>query len=137
MKYLGIDYGTRRIGVAVSDDSATFAFPLGTVLAGPKAFAEVMELARENSVALAVMGESNDYNGKPNPVMEEAHAFARELEGAGLAVHFEPEFMTSAQAARQYEGDHGRGARPNQDGLDSAAAAIILQSYLDRYKKRG
>ena len=58
MKYLGLDYGAKRIGVAVSDESATLAFPLGVVAAGEKALWEVLDIIKENDAKFVVMGES-------------------------------------------------------------------------------
>ncbi len=136
MKYLGIDYGSRRIGVAVSDESATLAFPLGVVAAGSKALQEVLDIIKENGVKIAVMGESMNFKQAKNPIMKEAEAFAEMLQANQVAVVFEPEFMTSAQATRE----EGKTHRPRQreqgrsesEKLDASAAALILQSYLDR-----
>lgn len=136
MKYLGIDYGTKRIGVAVSDDTASLAFPLRTIAAGEQAREEVLTLARENGAGMAIIGESRDFKGVANPVLKEAEAFAEALRTGGLEVAFEPEFMTSVGAARQFTPDGSRKANPSQEKLDAAAAALILQSYLDRQKSR-
>ncbi len=139
MKYLGIDYGSKRIGVAVSDESATLAFPLGVVVAGGKALGEVLDIIKENGVKIAVMGESMNFKQEKNPIMKEAEAFAEMLQAHQVAVVFEPEFMTSAQATRL----EGKSHRPRQreesravaEKLDASAAALILQSYLDRMRK--
>lgn len=136
MKCIGVDYGTKRIGLAVSDETGVLAFPVGTIAAGERAVEEVLSLARENSATLAVIGESRDYAGNPNPVMKSIEAFANALEEQGLPVALEPEFMTSAAAARQFAPDGSRKENPSQERLDAAAAALILQSYLDRHKPR-
>lgn len=136
MKYLGIDYGTKRIGVAISDDTAALAFPLCTVEAGGEAADEVLALAREHGARTAVIGESRNFQGEANPVMEQTEAFKKALEAGGLTAVYEPEFMTSVGAARQFAPDGSRKANPSQEKLDSAAAALILQSYLDRQKPR-
>ncbi len=68
--------------------------------------------------------------------MENIEEFKKDLEElTGLEVVYEAEFLSSAAAARQYEGDFGRGERPSQEKLDASAAAVILQSYLDKNKK--
>jgi len=134
MRYLGIDYGTKHIGVAVSDDTATLAFPLGTVAAGEGAVAEVLALARENGVGEIVIGESRDYSGTPNPLMQKIEAFKQQLEAQGTVVVFEPEFMTSSQASRQGQDKRGEGG--DVFDKDASAAALILQQYLDRRKLR-
>lgn len=139
MRLLGIDYGTRRIGIAVSDEDGRVAFPLGIVEAGPKALDEIAALAKENSVEGIVMGESRDFAGKPNPVMEDIEQFKKDIEElTGLSVAYEREFFTSALAARQFAPEEkSRKANPAQENLDASAAALILQSYLDRMKNHG
>jgi len=136
MKYLGIDYGKARIGVAVSDESAIMAFPLGTVASGEKALQEIVDIARENNVVIAVVGESYNLQGAPNPIQKDIKAFTQRLQRAGVAVEFEPEFFTSAQAERQGKDKRGNTVAPQQH-TDASAAALILQSYLDRKRKNG
>lgn len=117
------------------------AFPLGTVEGGVGALSEVLDIVKENEVKIAVMGESRDLSGKPNPIMGEIEQFAEQLQAAGVVVEFEPEFFTSAQALRQVQ---GKLMRPTQrvpmnkvvqENYDASAAALILQSYLDRLRK--
>ena len=135
MKYLGIDYGTRRIGVAVSDDTGSLAFPLTTVAAGPQALGEVAELARANGAQALVVGESRDNAGRPNEVMEDIEQFKKDIaELTNLPVEYEREFFTSTQAARQFAPDGSRRKNPEHQNLDASAAALILQGYLDRKK---
>ncbi|MBI5005081.1 MAG: Holliday junction resolvase RuvX [Candidatus Lloydbacteria bacterium] len=124
MKYLGIDYGVKRLGAALSDDGGTMAFPYRVLANTPKLIDELNAIAKKHEVSGIVVGESLDYSGKPNPVMKEIKTFARELEAkTGIAVQYEPEFLTSAQA-RHIQGDSRT--------LDASAAAIILQSFLDK-----
>ncbi len=123
MKYLGVDYGTKRIGVAVSDDDGKVAFPLSVVASDQKALGAVAALAQEKKVEKIILGESRDFKGQPNDVMEDIEQFKIDLaEMSGLPVEYEPEFMTSAMASREGE----------SKSLDASAAALILQSYLDR-----
>lgn len=138
MKYLGIDYGTKRIGVAVSDDIGVLAFPLTTFPAGKGLLLKVVELAAENSVKMIVLGESRNFKQEQNPIMKEVTEFKKALEEKGFTVVYEPEFMSSAAAARQYTPEEKtRKANPSQEKLDAAAAAIVLQSYLDKMKNNG
>lgn len=135
MKSLGIDFGTKRIGVAVSDDTGSIAFPLTTVQAGPKALEEVANIALVNNVEQIILGESLDFKGEPNEVMEDIEQFKIDIgELAGVPVIYEREFMSSAMAARQFAPDGSRKKNPSQEKLDAAAAALILQSYLDKQK---
>lgn len=136
MKYLGIDYGTKNIGLALSDDGGTLAFPLSVIAAGPKALAEAAALAREKKVQVIVIGESRDFKGEKNAIMEDVEEFKADLaELTGLPVMYELEFFTSAAAAHQFAPDGSRKKNPSAENLDASAAALILQSYLDRKRK--
>ncbi len=136
MKFLGIDYGTKRIGLATSDGGGSMAFPYGVVKAGPEALAAIDGLIKKEGIGMVVLGESRKFKGEANAVMENIEEFKKDLEElTKLSVVYEAEFLSSASAARQYEGDFGRGDKPSQEKLDASAAAVILQSYLDRNKK--
>jgi putative Holliday junction resolvase len=138
VKYLGIDYGTKKIGVAVSDDTGSLAFPLTTVKSGREALNAIAALAKGNAAGTVVVGESRNFKGEPNEVMEDIGQFKKDLaELTGLPVEFEREFFTSAQAARQFAPDGSRKEMPSQEKLDASAAALILQGYLDRIKANG
>ena len=135
MKYLGVDYGTKRIGLAVSDDTGSMAFPLTTIEAGKEALSKVAEEVQKNNIEKIVIGESRNFQNEPNDVMEDIEQFKKDLAGlSGKEVVYEQEFMSSAAAARQYAPDGSRKQNPSQAKLDAAAAALILQSYLDRAK---
>ncbi len=123
MRILGIDYGTKRIGIAVSDESRKFALPLVVVKNSDVALKEIIEIARQHETTEIVIGESRNYKQQPNAIFEEADAFKKELEKAGFKVYLELEFMTSVNAER---------LQGKNDMSDASAAALILQSYLDR-----
>jgi putative transcription antitermination factor YqgF len=129
MKYIGIDYGTKKTGVALSDDAGTMGFPKGTYLTTPALVEELAALIKEQGVGEAVIGESRDFSGEENAVAEDARAFAAALgERAGIPVHFEPETLTT-QAARRFPD----GTRmPGSPDVDASAAALILTSFLER-----
>lgn len=139
MKYLGIDYGTKRIGVAVSDGEGRVAFPRTVFEAGREALSQIADLAKTEEVGGVVVGESRTLGGEANPVQEDIEQFAKDLqELSGLKVEFEKEFFTSALAARQFAPEEGsRKKNPEHKNLDASAAALILQSYLDRLKNNG
>jgi putative Holliday junction resolvase len=139
MKYLGIDYGTKKIGIAVSDETGSLAFPFSTIAAGSRALSHIDALIKKEGVGSVVIGESRNFAGEPNPVQEDIEQFKKDLEKlTGLPAVFEREFFTSAAAARQYTPEaKSRKANPSQDKLDAAAAALILQGFLDRLKSNG
>ncbi len=135
MKHLGIDYGSKRIGLATSNEGGSMAFPHSTIKAGRDALSAIDELIKKEGIERIVLGESHNFKGEANAVMEDIAEFKKDLEElTGMPVVYEAEFLSSAAAARQFEGDFGRKERPGQEKLDASAAAVILQSYLDKHK---
>lgn len=139
MRFAGIDYGTKRIGIALSDETGSMAFPHSVMQAGPNALSAIVELLKGEGVERVVLGESLGLSGQPNPVMEDIEQFKKDLEElTGMQVAYEQEFFTSAAAARQFAPEEkSRKGAPSQEKLDAAAAALILQSYLDKLKHHG
>ncbi len=123
MKLLGIDYGTKRVGIAVSDEEAKFAFPVSVIPNNKDLLDEIKSIAKLNEVKEIVIGESKDYKGQANAILPAATELKSQLEKVGFTVHWEPEFMTSVQAER-FQG--------KTELTDASAAALILQSYLDK-----
>ncbi len=126
-RILGIDYGSKRVGVAVSDEGLQFAFPVTVIENNKDLLNKVIKLTKDYDVSEVVMGESRDYKGGANTILFESLEFKKQLETHGLIVHLEPEFMTSVQAGR-WQGEN--------DMLDASAGAIILQSYLDKLNNK-
>lgn len=122
---MGIDYGSKRVGLAISDPSLKFAMPLSVVSNDSELLAKVQKIAVDNEVKEIVIGESKDYKGNANPILLDSLEFKAKLESLGFVVYFEPEFMTSVQAER---------LQGKTELLDASAAALILQSYLDKEK---
>lgn len=127
MRFLGIDYGKKRIGLSLSDDDGKFAFPLKIILNNKDVFSFLLETIKKNKIEEIVIGESLDFDGMPNKVMNEIEKFSRELKKRFLLpVHFQKEFLTSVEARRYKE---------DKEKVDSSASALILQRYLDRINK--
>ncbi|MDP2650037.1 MAG: Holliday junction resolvase RuvX [bacterium] len=124
MRYLGIDYGTKKIGLALSDEEGRLAFPHLVIPSGNSIdiSIELKKMIEDENVNAVVIGESLDFKGEENIVAKKARALARALEDTGLPVHFEPEFLSSVQAKRSTE----------DAKADAAAAAIVLQTFLDK-----
>jgi putative Holliday junction resolvase len=121
---MGIDYGTKRVGVALSDEGGTFAMPHGVIKNTKTLINNLDAIVREHEVKAIVLGESKDFKGNDNKVMEKIREFKRALEEkVDMAIIFEPEFLTSHQA---------QSIQGKTELLDASAAALILQSYLDR-----
>jgi len=125
MRYLGIDFGEKRVGIAISDEEGKFAFPNVVLVNDKNLLKNIMSLCLKNSIETVIMGESRNFQGKINEIMWKIEGFKKQLELIGVKVIFEPEFMTSVQASR---------ITGENDMLDASAAAIILQSYLNKIK---
>ncbi len=126
MKYLGIDYGSKKVGFSQSDDEGRLAFPLMIAPNDGSLVKDTLELVREMKISTVVVGESVDGKGKPNAIAKEARKFGAQLEGAvDVKVVFEKEWYSTVEARKQpgKEGNHE---------VDDQAAAIVLQRYLDK-----
>lgn len=139
MRALGIDFGTKRIGLAVSDDAGSIAYPKIVVKAGQNSLREIEKFAQEERIEVVVMGDSRDSNMRENQIMETARPFAEELaKRLGVPLHFELEAFTTAATlafdAAVRKRDPGRPSRAprEREGHDAAAAAVMLQRFLER-----
>jgi len=133
MRFLGIDYGTKRIGIAVSDENIILAFPKGILLNNLNIFKNIGEILKTENISEIVIGESVNFKGKENIVSKEIKTFISELKDKfNLPIHEQKEFLTSVEARRHQ--DFGGQARRFQKKkeVDDSAAALILQRYLDR-----
>lgn len=136
MKYLGIDYGTKRIGLAVSDESGKFAFPkmiAGSDVAGLR---DIVNLVESEGVEKIIVGLSLTSSGQRNAVMEDIDAFVEELEKlTGLPVILSDERFSSTAVkafdwSKPVATPHRSEKKP--EPIDDRAAAIMLQRYLDK-----
>lgn len=129
MRYLGIDFGTKKIGLALSDEAGQMGFPHGIIPNDGRLIDEILALMERKGVTAVVMGESRDYAGNENKVMAHAKEFAHLLERrSGIRTEFEPEMLTTQEARRDFEGVRV----PGSPDVDASAAALILTSYLSR-----
>lgn len=129
---LGIDPGSRRLGVAVSDPAGLVALPLEVVSReGGQDLARIVELVRERKVTEIVVGLPKLLDGTEGTAAGEARAFASDLRKiVDLPVNFVDERLTTVQANRSL--DEGEvPSRRRRKVVDKVAAAVLLQSYLD------
>jgi putative Holliday junction resolvase len=142
-RLLGVDLGQRRIGLAVSDPSGTLARPLATLTLGDagsdepvaRVSAEIDRLAAEaDGLERVVVGVPRRLDGSPNEQTPRATAFIAALrERTPLPVVAEDERLTSREAEERLA-LRERDWRRRKARLDAAAAALILQDYLDRHR---
>ena len=140
-RFIGIDYGTKRIGIAISDENGTIAFPKEILANGQDTFGRLGILIKEENIKEIVVGESVDFSGKLNALSGRIEVFILELqERFKLPVHKQKEFLTSVEARRSKEGkkaqespqSHSKVKQIKSGRVDASAAALILQRYLDR-----
>jgi len=136
MRVLGIDFGQKRIGIAVSDATGTLARPLATLSrrAGRRPpLAALEQLAREHEVERLVAGLPLDLQGREDAWCAEVRSACDRLaERLEIPIQYVDERLTTVQAQRALrEAGGSRAARRDRERIDSAAAAVILQSWLD------
>ena len=133
MRILAIDHGTRRIGIAVSDELKTIAQPLEFIPAEPLAgfFARLQQIVADKSVELILVGMPRNMDGSYGSAAEKVREFVAALkEQTAIPIRTWDERLTTAQANRfLIEADVRR--RDRKQKVDQTAAAILLQSYLD------
>lgn len=123
-KYIGVDYGTKKVGIALSDESGSFAFPYAIVT--PQTLKEtILSMKEKEPIAGIVFGLSVATNGATNELSDTIRVVAGTLTHIA-PVYFEQEMFSSVEAHR-YQTDAG--------DRDDSAAAIILQRFLDKKKK--
>lgn len=133
MRILAIDHGTRRMGIAVSDELHMIASPLEYIPAEPwNAFLERLQaLLQEKEVGLILVGMPRNMDGSYGPAAEKVRGFIEKLrETITLPIKTWDERWTSTQANRLLaEAKVKKGKR--RESVDKMAAALILQNYLD------
>ena len=146
MRHLGIDFGTRKVGIALSDEAGTMGFPREIIPNDEHLLERIAAIIKEEKVGVAVFGESLDFTGSGNQVLAKAHAFANQLEATtGVQVAWEQEMFTTQEAKRGLDGVHPQhapntsrvrtGGDHNPAAVDASAAALILTSYLSRHDR--
>lgn len=124
MRILGLDYGSKRVGIALSDETGKVAFPQAVWLNNEKLVGKVKALCIEQGVESVVVGDTRGYKGEANEVTAVAEKFKEKLEmELGMTVSLVSEIFSSSEANRVIE---------KNNETDARAAALILQSYLDK-----
>lgn len=138
MRVLGVDFGEKRIGLAVSDESGTVVVPVGAIIrrSDAQAAALVTEAALEREVARVVVGHPINLDGTEGPSARRARNFARRLtELSGLPVVLQNEGLTTVAAERNLI-DAGLGARRRAIARDAESAAVLLRDYFFDHQER-
>jgi len=139
MRVLGVDFGSRRVGLAISDPSRTLARPLTTLSVRSEGDAVrqvatmIAELAAESDgLAAIVVGLPARLDGSPNDATGRVSRFVEQLRAySAIPIHTEDERLSSREAESRLA-IRERDWRKRKAALDAAAAAVVLQDYLDR-----
>jgi putative holliday junction resolvase len=136
-RILGLDYGSVRVGIAISDPSGTIATGLKTLRNDSTLIRRIADLVREHQIGRIVIGLPVSLKGKDSRKTEEVRTFCRALEEhVALPIILQDERYSSKDAlATMIEMNTTRKQRRNKGRIDEMAAAIILQSFLDRRNK--
>lgn len=133
MRALGIDYGLKRVGVAVSDPTGTLVSPYKTIERSTRQalFDELLDIIVKESVEVVVVGLPLALDGEDTLTTRQARNFAESLERrTDKPVHLMDERLTSAQAEEELNAAGMRGKKKKM-ALDSQAAVVILRSWLE------
>jgi putative holliday junction resolvase len=130
VRLLGLDYGKKRIGLALSDPMGWSAQPIGFLLNDSKILDQLSALVRKHDVSEVVLGYPLSLSGKEGESAKEVAAFAKKLEAAiGIPVHLWDERFTTSEAENLLiSGDVRREKR--KEVRDSIAASLILQGFM-------
>lgn len=133
VRILAVDHGEKHIGLALSDPTATIASPLKVIQHVSRLLdaAQVANLASENDVALIVIGQSFDEEGKPNLAGRRAAKFAEALKQQTQTPVILWDESFSTQDARAARIEMGVSRKKRAGHMDELAAVMILKSYLD------
>jgi putative holliday junction resolvase len=127
MRLLGIDYGTKRVGTALSDESGKMAFPHQVFVNDTELLKNLEKLITDKGVTGIVIGHSLNKEQQPNKIQAEIEELVTDLTLAvGLPIHLQPE-QFSTQATLHIQ---GRTAM-----TDASAASLILDSFITKFKK--
>ncbi|WP_045219626.1 Holliday junction resolvase RuvX [Desulfonatronum thioautotrophicum] len=134
MRVLGIDYGTKRVGLALSDGLGLLAYPYATLerTTRERLFAELLTIVAKEDVRTIVLGLPKSLNGEETETTRQVRNFAQSLRRrTDLPVVFQDEAFSSQEAERQLRAG-GRRGRKVTSVLDQQAAVVILSDYLER-----
>ena len=143
-KLLGVDYGTKRIGLAISDENHVFAFPKEIIENDKKTLEKINVMIQKENIGEIVIGESTNFSGKQNKLAEKIEIFISKLKKQfDLPINRQKEFLTSVEARKMGQtkanlnttSAHSKMKKKIQKKIDASAAALILQRYLDKLNR--
>jgi putative Holliday junction resolvase len=138
MRCLGIDFGSSRIGIAISDDLGMLAHPLETIPNDIGFLSRLRQIVLEKGVSRIVVGVPRNMDGSYGSAAEKAKLFLSQLESefAGVQLIGWDERLTTVEAQRLLHAA-GRDVKKSRPVIDQVAAQVLLQSYLDSVSGAG
>jgi putative Holliday junction resolvase len=131
-----IDYGLKRIGIALSDQRRTIALPLTVVEGGKKAIQNIKAALPLKEVSLILVGLPLELNGKQGPMAALVTQFAKQLEEAlQIPIHLVDERLSS-KGAEVHLKEIALNGKQRREKIDMIAATLLLQTYLDQQHAR-
>lgn len=128
-KYLALDVGARRIGVAIASDDVRAAWPLTTVVVDGTEASVLKKIIDDNAIDEIIIGRPINQSGRPTAQTESVETFvATVVKPLGLPIHWQEESVTSVIAEQRLQ---DRGQPYDRAAIDAEAAAIILQDFLE------
>ena len=134
MRYLGIDFGIKRVGLAISDPEGRMAFPLTTIVRTTRDdfFARLMQIIQEKNIESIVVGLPIGLNGQETLTTRQVHNFIASLKRrTDLPIHPVNEALTSYEA-ENYLKRQGIKGKKRKKYLDELSAVLILESFLNK-----
>jgi len=138
MRVLGVDYGDKRTGIAISDGLGLIANPVKTITNANKTclINEIMQIIKENSVEKVVVGKPLNMNGTEGERAHKTTQFAKELEQkANISIELIDERLTTVSAHNILNESNVNGSKKRKNIIDTISAVIILQQYLDKNRR--
>ncbi len=124
MRYLGIDFGSKKIGLALSDETGSMAFPHSVIKSDAQFLKTIVTLIEKEGVGEVVIGHSLGRDGKPNNIHSQVEELVTDITlHTGVPVHLQPEHYTTQEALLWQD---------KNELTDASAAAIILNSFLTK-----
>jgi putative holliday junction resolvase len=131
-KILGIDYGEKRVGLAISDEEGKWAFVYKTLEYGEKIISDIKVICQTEGVRKIVLGLPLNQEGKQGVAAAKVNNFAQMIRrDIGAEVLMEDERFSTTMASAMLR-DGGRNSKQSRAIIDQRSAQIILQTYLDR-----
>ena len=131
MRWLGIDYGDSRIGLAISDELGSFAIPYRTLQRNPKTSDEIRQIVESEHITGILIGLPKNMDGTLGSSAAKSKEFGLQLQAAlAIKIVFWDERLTTIEAQKALH-SAGKNTKQSKKVVDQVAAQILLQSYLD------